>query len=127
MSCFSRGPFAALSGLWGRQAVHPAAGFCWLAGRGDDIIRMAIVCSPADSVPLYAAPKRGCSKPGKELARLHTGQVLALKVEDDGPGVSDEADEGSESHAPTLSEQGYLTVLQPQVGLVHAPDVLPAR
>ena len=122
----SRGPFAALSGLWGGvKAAHPATELL-AAGQagGDDIIRMAIVCSPADSVPLYAAPKEGVQKPGKELARLHTGQVLALKEEDDGPGVSDEEDEGGESHAPTLSEQGYLTVLQPQVGLVHAPDVL---
>ena len=75
----SRGPFAALSGLWGGvKAAYPAAELL-PAGQagGDDIIRMAIVCSPADSVPLYAAPKEGVQKPGKELARLHTGQVLA--------------------------------------------------
>lgn len=122
----ARGPFATLRGLWQSVAgVQPSVQVL-AAGQagGDDIIRLAIVCSPADSVPLLAAPKEGGLKPGKELLRLRSGQVLVLKEEDEGPTAGDDEGGGEDSHAPTLGEQGYLTVLQPQLGLVHAPDVL---
>lgn len=122
----ARGPFALLRGLWaGVSSASSGAQILSVGQAGsDDIIRMAIVCSPAESVPLWAVPKDGSQRPSKELLRLRSGQVLTLKEEDDGPGASDEEGGGEEGRAATLSEQGYLTVLQPQLGLVHAPDVL---
>lgn len=122
----ARGPFAMLRGLWqGVASAYPRVQVLSAGQAGsDDIIRLAIVCSPAESVPLLAAPKDGGLKPGKELMRLRSGQVLVLKEEDDGPGASDDEDGGEGGHSQTLGEQGYLTVLQPQLGVVHAPDVL---
>lgn len=123
----ARGPFAMLRPLSQALAAAHKAVQVLTAGQagGDDIIRLAIVCSPSDSVPLLAMPATGSLAPGKELARLRHGQVLALKEEDEGPAAGRDDEGGDDDgHAPTLSEQGYLSVLQPQVGLVHAPDVL---
>ncbi|MBL9004442.1 MAG: hypothetical protein JNJ46_09360 [Myxococcales bacterium] len=124
----ARGPFAMLQPLAQALAASHKPAQLLAAGQagGDDIIRLAIVCSPSDSVPLFSMPPAGAQSPGKEIARLRHGQVLALKEEDEGPagGHDDEGGEEDERRPATLGERGYLSVLQPQLGLVHAPDVL---
>jgi hypothetical protein len=121
----ARGPFAMLQPLF--ASLSGAAVKMLPAGQagGDDIIRLAIVCSPGETVPLLQMPAGTAQTPGKEIARLRHGQVLALKEEDEGPaGGHDDEGGDDDGHAPMLSDQGYLSVLQPQAGLVHAPDVL---
>lgn len=129
----ARGPFAVLQPLIKALSAAPKPASVPVpiqvqavgqAG-SDDVIRLAIVCSQGDTVPLLAMPTGGTQTPGKEISALRHGQVLALKEEDEGPSSAHD-DEGGEDdgHAPTLVEQGYLSVLQPQLGLVHAPDVL---
>jgi hypothetical protein len=117
----ARGAFSALRAL--RQALaaagHPVQVLAAGQAGNDDVLRLGIVCTDGDTVPLYAAP---LSSPLKEVARLKHGQVVALKEEDDDPhpGDSDGDEEGSSEEA----EKGFLPVLQPQVGLVRGPDVL---
>lgn len=123
----ARGPFAMLQPLSKALSAAQKPAQILAAGQagGDDIIRLAIVCSPAETVPLFASPSSNGQSPGKEITRLRHGHVLALKEEDEGPGTGHDDEGGEEDgHALTLSEQGYLSVLQPQVGLVFAPDVL---
>lgn len=73
---------------------------------GDDVVRLAIVCTEGEAAPLLGG------SPPKELGRVAPGEVL-LPGEDEGSdGDSDEA------------ERGLLKVLAPRPGLIHGPDVL---
>ena len=91
---------------------------------GDDVIRLAVVCTDQARVPLYTTPGVTTKKnllvdTQHPIAHLTHGQVLVLK--EDSEGEPGDEEEGS---APTLAEQGFLQVLQPQPGLVRGTDVL---
>lgn len=99
-------------------------------GGGDDIIKLGILCTAGESVPVYAEPPEG--QKGKlvlrEIGQLAHGRVVVLKEgegEEDHHGGGEpgepEAAAGSDER-PT--ERGYVTILQPQVGLVYGPQLL---
>lgn len=118
-----RGPFGTLKPLVQALAAagHPVQVQAAGQAGGDDVIRLGIVCTEGESVPLYAAK----GQPAKEIARLRHGQVVVLKEDEEEPrhgGHGD--DEGSGGGGGEVAERGFLTVLQPQAGLVRGPDVL---
>jgi len=117
----ARGTYASLRKLTQAlgQAGHPAEVLLSGQAGGDDVIRLGIVCTEGQSVPLYAAP---LAAPPQEAGRLKHGQVVVLKEDEEEPrhGLHD----GDEEASGGVAEQGFLTVLQPQPGLVRGPDVL---
>jgi hypothetical protein len=96
---------------------------------GDDVIRLGIVCPEGETAALYPSPLPAAEKP-KELARLPLHEVVVPREDDEalaGPGRDREADfdPGAAGKGPASdAERGYLTVLQPQPGVVFGPDVL---
>jgi hypothetical protein len=116
----ARGPFSMLRPLHKALLTAGHAVQVLAAGQagGDDVIRLGIVCTEGESVPLYAATP---GAPGKEIARLSHGQVVVLKEDEE---ELRGAHEGDDEPTSETAERGLLTVLQPQQGLVRGPDVL---
>lgn len=118
-----RGPFAALKPLVQALAAagHPVQMQAAGQAGGDDVIRLGIVCTEGESVPLYSAAAAKGSPP-KEIAKLRHGQVVVLKEDEEEPRHGSHGDD--EGGGGEVAERGFLTVLQPQAGLVRGPDVL---
>lgn len=116
-----RGPYGSLKPLLRAlgAASHPVQVLAAGQAGGDDVIKLGIVCTEGESVPLFAAP---LTTPPKELARLKHGQVVVLKEDEEEPRHG--GDDGDEQELSEVAERGYLTALQPQLGLVRGPDVL---
>lgn len=116
-----RGTYASLRPLVRAlfAASHPVQVLAAGQAGGDDVIKLGIVCTEGESVPLYATP---LTTPPKELARLKHGQVVVLKEDEEEPRHGDH--DGDEQQLSEVAERGYLTALQPQLGLVRGPDVL---
>ncbi len=90
---------------------------------GDDVIRLGIVCTDGESVSLYenVQPLR---EPLRQIARLQHGQVVVLKEDEDVPRLGPHQEEDSAEIGSEVAEHGFLSVLQPQAGLIRGPDVL---
>lgn len=116
-----RGTYASLRPLVRAlfAASHPVQVLAAGQAGGDDVIKLGIVCTEGETVPLYASP---LTTPAKELARLKHGQVVVLKEDEEEPRHGDH--DGDEQELSEVAERGYLTALQPQLGLVRGPDVL---
>ncbi|MCS6913605.1 MAG: hypothetical protein NZ890_10235 [Myxococcota bacterium] len=110
----ARGKYAALEPLLGELGKSGGAHRVIPASQagGDDVVRLAIVCTEGAAAPLYAPVLPESGLPA-EIARLPHGEVL-VPLEDEG---------GLEEDSPE-AERGFIKVVAPQQGMVRGPDVL---